>query len=109
MRVLQSAACDAGTWANGSWHGCVFDPMTQATGGDPLFGLLVGGATILGMYVAGSGDIGPPSVITILFAGVLFGMLPAGVVNIAWGVAFVGLAGGIVGIAQRYFLAPGTR
>lgn len=107
--VLQSAACNASKWANGSWHSCMFDPATKATGGEPLFGLLIGGVTILGLYVAGDGDVATPSVVTIIFAGLLFNVLPAGLVSVAWAVAFVGFAGGLMAIGQRYFLHPGTR
>lgn len=107
--TLQSAACDAGTWANASVHKCIFDPATTSTGGDPLFGLLVGGVVILSYFIASGGDLATPSVLTIIFGGILAQVLPGGLVGVAWAIAFVGLVGAIVAVSQRYVLSPGTR
>jgi len=107
--ILQSAACNASKWANASVHQCIFGPATQTTGGDPLFGLLVGGSVILSYYLASGGDLATPSVLTILFGGILAQVLPGGLVSVAWALAFTGLVGSIVAVSQRYILSPGTR
>lgn len=108
-RVLQTTVCNASEWANDTaWHSCVFDP-TPAQTGEPLFGLFVGSAVVLGLYLAGNGDMAAPTVTTILFAGLFATVLPGGMVGVAWAVAFIGFVAGLLAVGQRYVLNPATR
>jgi len=51
---------------------CVFPQMVGAFGGPGLFGLVLGGTIISGLWLAGDGDLATPATVTVLVGGVLF-------------------------------------
>jgi hypothetical protein len=83
---------------------CVFPQMVGAFGGPGLFGLILGGTIISGLWLAGDGDLATPATITVLVGGVLFPILSGDYLNIARVVAFLGLAGVILATIEKYYL-----
>lgn len=82
---------------------CAFGQL-QAPIGEGLFALLIAGGALFALWWAGDGDLAPPSVTLVLFSGVAVGVLPGQFQSIATAIMLIGLAGAILGIAQRYFL-----
>jgi len=83
---------------------CVFPQMVGAFGGPGLFGLVLGGTIISGLWLAGDGDLATPATITVLVGGVLFPILPASYQGIARTVAFLGLAAVALAVIEKYYL-----
>lgn len=107
LAVLQSSPqCGINKWITGDWHNCLFSPVANGIG-EPLFGLIIGGVTIFGLFLAGSGDVDTPAVVTIMFGGLLTAVLPGGMVQVAFGVAFVGVLAALMSVANRYILGRG--
>lgn len=100
-------ACDIASWLSGSWHTCVFGNPTAAIG-EPLFGLFFGGVTILGMYLASGGKMDSAAVLTILLGALMVPVLPGGVVGAAYVIVVMGVAAGVISVAQKYMLNPGV-
>jgi hypothetical protein len=86
----------------------VLNDLTAATGGEALFGILVGGAILLAFYIGGDRDLATPTVLTILLGSVLIPMLPGQYQQIGLSVIIVGIAAGIMAIANRYVLRLGV-
>jgi hypothetical protein len=102
--------CTINTWLQGdTWHQCIFEPAAGSVGGEPMFGLLVGATLIVSLYLAGSGDLATPTVVTLLLGSVLVPVLPGGMVGVAYGVVVAGVSGALIAIARRYVLDPGSQ
>jgi len=69
-----------------------------------MFGLLLGGSLIAGLWLAGDGDLATPAAVTVLVGGVLFPILPGGYLGIARTVAFLGLVAVILAVLEKYYL-----
>lgn len=89
--------------------GCAMSDLTAALGGEATFGFLVGGITLLSLYVAGDGDMAAPTVLTILLGGMLFPILPGAYATMAWSIIIVGLVAGGLSAANRYLLSGAFR
>jgi hypothetical protein len=106
MLLQVSNACSTSEWANGEWFRCAFEPAVQSVG-EPTVGMLLGGTLVLAFYLAGGG-IAAPAVLTLLLAAAVVPLLPAGLIGIAAGIAFVGIVGALVAVGQRYVLPGGA-
>lgn len=84
---------------------CAFQDFASATGGEAVFGLLLGGALLLSFYVASDGSIAVPAVILTLTGAFLVPILPGQVAGIAGTVIIMGLAAGIFAVMARFSLA----
>jgi len=102
------AACSVSQWINGAWHTCLFQGVTSVVG-EATFGLFVGLAVYVSLYLAGGGRASTPTVVCILLATILFPALPQAYVGIAWSVLVVGAAAAILQVAQKYVLSPATQ
>lgn len=105
MSVL---AVDLACWTGSDWHTCLFDSIVPVTG-EALFGLLVGGATILTFYVGTGGRFGTAAVLTTVFSGVMVGVLPGSMRGVAYAIMLLGLAAAFLSAAEKYLLNPGVR
>jgi hypothetical protein len=86
----------------------VLNSLTAATGGEALLGILFGGMIVVSFYVAGGRDLAAPTVLTILLGSVLIPMLPGQYQQIGLSLIIVGIAAGIMAIANRYVLRLGV-
>lgn len=100
--------CGIEEWIAGSWHSCIFSPVTSLIG-EGLFGLMVGAGIYLAYYLAGGGSAVTPTVVIILLATMLFPLLPAAYVGIAWSILVVGAAATVLQVLQKYMLSPATQ
>jgi hypothetical protein len=103
--ILQ--ACEASRWLAGEWHNCVFEPVPDLVG-VPVFGLIVASMLYMTLYVAGSGNLTTPTVVSILLATALFPVIPDQFSGIAWSILLIGGAGASFQILQKYVLDPST-
>jgi hypothetical protein len=83
---------------------CVLPQLVAAVGGQQLFGVLIGGSLIVGLWWAGEGDLATPATATVLVGGVMFPLLPASYLGIARTVALLGLAAMILAAVEKYYL-----
>jgi len=89
---------------------CMMSDFAGAAGGEPTFGVLVGGTTLVAFWVASPRQsLATPAALLILLGSLLIPMLPGGLQEMAWSMIIVGLAGGLIAVAQRYVLNPGVR
>jgi hypothetical protein len=86
----------------------VLADLTAATGGEALFGVLVGGLIVTSFYVGGDRDLATPTVLTIILGSVLIPMLPASYQQLGISLIIVGIAAGIMALANRYILRLGV-
>lgn len=91
--------------SQGDRLGCAFNDFAGATGGEAMFGLLLGGALLLAFYVASDGSVAVPAVILTLTGAFLVPILPVQVAGIAGTVIIMGLGAGIFAGLRRYTLA----
>jgi len=84
--------------------GCAIDTMVGALGGPAIFGLLVGGAIIISLFLAGDGNITTPAVVLVLIGGVTFPLLVGNYAGIARSFAFLGLVAAIFAVMRKYVL-----
>jgi hypothetical protein len=99
--------CDINTWIDGTWHRCIFDPMTALVG-EGLFGLLIGAGLWAGLYFGGGGSPTTPTVVVIIVSTLLFPILPEAYVGIAWSMLVVGAAAVALQTLQKYVFDPTT-
>jgi hypothetical protein len=100
---LQSTSC----YTSNPWNllgECVLPQVVAAVGSEQMFGLLLGGSLIAGLWLAGDGDLATPAAVTVLVGGVLFPILPGGYLGIARTVAFLGLVAVILAVLEKYYL-----
>jgi hypothetical protein len=90
-----------------SWLQCALADLTGQVGGEAAFGLLVGGAVILSLYVVDR-SMATASVILILAGGFLIPTLPASYGSMAGTLVLLGVAAGLFAVAKRYVLSPGV-
>lgn len=107
--ILQysDTSCGINRWISGDWHSCLFNPIVNLIG-EPTFGVLVGVGIYAGLYFAGGGDTTTPTVVTILLATLMFPLIPGSLNGIAYSVLVVGVAAGLLQVAQKYVLSPAT-
>lgn len=84
--------------------GCIADDAV-APFGTALFGLLVAGGMILGIWFAGDGDLATPAVLAILLGGIFLPFLSGGYVRIAQMFMFIGLVAALLAVAQKYVMS----
>lgn len=101
--ITDAVSCYA-EGAEGDLLECALNDLTAATSGEPLFGVLVGGAVIFSMYLAGNGHPAPPTVVTILLGSIMVPLLPGSYTQIAYTIVVLGLAFGVISIGGRYVL-----
>jgi hypothetical protein len=87
---------------------CVLEDLGAAAGGFLVVGLLVGGTTLLSLYLAGDGEPAAPTVVTILLGSALVPILPAQYVTIAWSIVVLGIAFGAFAALNRWVLRQGV-
>lgn len=80
---------------------CALDDMALAAGGAEVFGLLVGGMTMLVFYVASKGRLGAASTVTVLIGGIMMPTLPAEHQAAAVSVMFLGLVAGLFQVLRK--------
>lgn len=100
---LQSTGC----YTSNPWNllgECALPQLVAAVGSEQMFGLLIGGSLIAGLWLAGEGDLATPATVTVLVGGVLFPLLPGGYLGIARTVAFVGLVAALLAVLEKYYL-----
>jgi len=83
---------------------CVFPQLVAATGGEGMFGFLVGSTLIAGLWLAGDGGLATPATVTVLLGGLLFPTLPPKYLGIARVVTFLGLAAALLAGIEKYYL-----
>jgi hypothetical protein len=86
---------------------CSLADMSVATGGEGLFGILVGGATLLTFYIASDGGLATPGVLTALVGGILLPTLPPSYRSIALVIVFLGLVAAIMAGLKKYVMSSG--
>lgn len=103
MIPLQSLGC----YTDNPWNmvgECMLPQLIAAVGGEQMFGLLIGLPMLVGLWLAGDGDLATPAAATALVGGALFPMLPASYLGIARTVTFVGLAAVALAVIEKYYL-----
>lgn len=86
---------------------CMLDAMVAAFGGEAVMGLVVGGLTILALYIGSSYHPAPPSIGTMLLGGLMVPALPRQYQTTAQVVMLMGLIAGIWVMLRRYSLEVG--
>ena len=93
--------------STGDGYQCMIEALVTATGGEVAFGFLIGGFTILILYVASSYHPAPPAVGTLLLGGILVPALPAQYRATAQVVMLMGFIAGVFVMLRRYSLEVG--
>lgn len=106
LLAQQAPSTDCYEAGNGMFQCALGDIV--APFGDAVFGLIAGGAILLGLYYAGDGSLATPTVVLILLGGILIPMLAAGYGGLAMTLTVIGIAAGFWGLFRRYILTPGT-
>jgi hypothetical protein len=78
------------------WHTCALNQLTNATGGEGLFGLLTGSMILLTLYIASGGKLATAATMTVLIGGILVAALPASYQGVAITIMFLGLVGAVL-------------
>lgn len=86
------------------FYDCLVAEMTASVGGEAVFGLIGASVLLLGLYIAGSGDMAVPTVTVILLGGFLIPSLPAQYTSMAYAVAVVGVAAAVFTVASRWVI-----
>lgn len=108
LPVLLQGATDISCLQNtGNGYACMLDSLVAATGGEAVFGFLIGGISILVLYVGSGWHPAPPSVGTFLLGGILVPALPAQYTNTAQVVMVMGFIAGVWVMLRRYVLEVG--
>lgn len=87
------------------WLTCSLNQLTAAVGGEGLFGLMVGSATIMSFYIASGGNLATAATLTVLIGGVLVAALPASYQGIAITIMFIGLVGAVLRGLETFVLS----
>ena len=82
---------------------CVFDDWAAATGGEAVFGLLLGSVLMVALY-QGTDSLAVPAIVLILFGGFLVPLLPGSLVGLSGSIVILGLAAGIFAMLKHYSL-----
>lgn len=102
------SATDIGCLRNsGDGWQCFLDATVAAFGSDALMGFVVGSMLILSLYIASSYHPAPPSIGTMLIAGVMIPLLPAHYRGMAQVVMLMGFIVGVYVFLRRYVLEVG--
>jgi hypothetical protein len=91
-----------GDYTDGGLLEAALNDLAAAVGGDAVFGLLVGGTLILAFYLASSGGLATPAVLTALVGGLMIPVLPAGMQRIAQVIIFLGLVAALLAGLDRW-------
>jgi len=87
--------------------GCFVEATFAALPSDGMVGLLIGVPLILGLYIGSSYHPAPPTIGTILIAGLLIPFLPAQHRGSAQVIMLLGFILGVFFFLQRYVLEVG--
>ena len=101
--VLQSLGCYV-DHPTAMVDACILPQLVAAVGSESMFGFLVGGVLVAGLWLAGDGDLATPAVVVVLLGGVLLPTLAADHREIALAFVFVGTAAMIVAAIEKYYL-----
>lgn len=100
IQMQSSTTC----WEQGNdLMGCAAQSLVEPFG-IALFGLLVAGGMILGIWFAGDGDLATPAVLAILLGGIFLPVLSGGYVRIAQMFMFLGLVAALLAVARKYVM-----
>jgi hypothetical protein len=91
--------------SSGDRLACAFSDFAVATGGEAVFGLLLGGALLMAFYIASDGSVAVPAVMLTLTGGFLIPILPGQLVGIAQPIIILGIFAGLFSVLARYTLA----
>lgn len=80
----------------------LLDLLVGATGGEALFGLLLGAVIFITFYIASEGDMATPTVALVLTGTVTVSMVPSNYQTIAYGIVLIGLAAALWQVAKQY-------
>jgi len=101
MTLLQSPIeC----YKTGDMLACALADLVGAAGGEAQFGFLVGSVLITSFWLAGSGDIATPAVVTTIIGSLLFPLLSPTFSGIAQTIAFIGLVGAVFSIGRKFII-----
>lgn len=103
LLALQTGFDGIDAWGSGDWEAAIFGGITDLIG-EGAFAVLVGATLIVSMWLAGDRSLAAPSTALILLGGLMFPLLPANFVGIAWAVCFLGVTGGFFAVMRRYVL-----
>lgn len=81
---------------------CVTDGVFGAGPSPTLMGLLLSGALLTSLYIAGDGDIVVPAVVTILVGSAMIPVLPAQFVTLAYTVLAIGVTVAVFAVWTRF-------
>ncbi|WP_226043554.1 hypothetical protein [Natrinema sp. DC36] len=85
---------------NGEWGELLFGIPVDSIG-EPLFSVIVVGIVVAPLY-ARTGDVVIPATVLALLSGSLIPMLPGALVGVAWGIFWIALAIGIIGLIRNF-------
>jgi len=91
-------------YTDGDMLSCALEDLVASVGGEPQFGLLVGGVLILSLWIAGDGDLATPAVVTTLIGGLLFPILSPTFATIAQTIAFLGLVAALLSAFETFVI-----
>jgi len=97
-----SVLLQLGDYTDGGLLDAALSDLSAAVGGDAVFGLLVGGVLLLSFYLASSGGLATPAVLTALIGGLMIPVLPAGYGRIAQVIMFLGLVAALAAGIDRW-------
>jgi hypothetical protein len=101
--VAQAAPIE--DWTRGNWFDALFQPHVNLLG-EFFLGVVFGGTIVLSMYIAGRGDLAPPTTVAMLMTPIAMPFLPGWATGIIWGLVFLGLTSALMAVARRYVLEP---
>lgn len=89
-------------YTSGGLLEAALNDLAAAVGGDGVFGLLAGGVLIMSFYLASSGGLATPAVLTALVGGLMIPVLPAGFARMAQVIIFLGLVAALLAGLDRW-------
>jgi hypothetical protein len=83
----------------------IFPELTAQTG-DAIFGLFIGFAVLMMLYIASDRHWGPPAIVLTLSGAWLTSVVPAQFAGVVKSLIIIGIVAGLLAIAERFFLRP---
>lgn len=108
MSLIINTWLDCYTADGANMLNCGLSHILQATRGETVFGLLIGGALMLGFYKASNGSLAAASVLTGLAGPLLIPVLPGQLAAVATTIMFLGLVGGMLSVLNKYVMSTGV-
>jgi Na+-transporting NADH:ubiquinone oxidoreductase subunit NqrB len=103
MLVAQTGFDGIDAWGSGEWEDAIFGDIVALIG-EGAFAVLIGATLIVSFWLGGDRDLAAPSIATVLLGALMFPLLPANFVGIAWAVVFIGITGAFFAVMRRYVL-----